>query len=68
MEKLIELIEKSYRLASNPDDAELAEEVSGECAEFLALWNEDFGTFANDDSMDKNLVALVETLKSIKGV
>ena len=44
----------------------LAEEVSGECAEFLALLDGDTGAFGDDDCMDPSLVALVKHLEGSK--
>jgi hypothetical protein len=44
-------------------DLALAEEVTSECAEFLAVWQEDWGAFESMDIVDKDILALVKTLK-----
>lgn len=66
-ERLIAMIERAYSLAlgaqDNQIDHELAEEVTGECAEFLAHWNNDEGSFGDEDCKDQELVDLVRTLK-----
>lgn len=69
--RLETMIERAYALAGqviddNRDEQSLqvlAEEVSGECGEFLALWNKDYGAFGDTDCMDSELVGLVEKLK-----
>lgn len=71
MRRLIVMLEKSYALASQVIDENrdervlqvLAEEVSGECAEFIALWNNDYGAFDNPECVDPELAAIVKKLK-----
>jgi hypothetical protein len=75
MDRLLAMLSRAYVLAlevQDPTDNRdeqalqaLAEEVSGECAEFLALFNEDMGSFGDEESIDKELVALVEKLKGV---
>lgn len=73
MDRLIEMLSRAYALALEVQDDNrdervvhtLAEEVSGECAEFLALFNEDMGSFGDDECIDQNLVALVKKLKGV---
>jgi hypothetical protein len=67
LDKLIEMIERAYELgvqaqAGDPDQA-LSEEVTSECAEFLAVWEEDWGSFESMDIVDKDILELVTTLK-----
>jgi hypothetical protein len=66
LKRLEAMIARAYDLAlqaqDNEVDQELVEEVSGECAEFLALLNNDMGSFGDDACMDPSLVALVEHL------
>ena len=67
MYKLIEMIERAYTLGmqvqTNEVDLGLAEEVTSECAEFLAVWEEDWGAFESMDIVDKDILELVKTLK-----
>lgn len=73
MDRLLAMVSRAYALALQVQDdnrdeqvmQSLAEEVSGECAEFLALFNEDMGAFGDEESIDKELVALVEKLKGV---
>lgn len=70
-DRLVEMLERAYTLALQVQDdnrdeqvlQSLAEEVSGECAEFLALYNGDLGSFGDIESMDQQLVRLVEGLE-----
>lgn len=69
LDKLIQMIERAYKLGAqaqtdNPDQA-LSEEVASECAEFLAVWEEDWGAFESMEIIDKNILKLVTTLKTI---
>ena len=68
LDKLIEMIERAYELgvqAQNGDpDQALSEEVTSECAEFLAVWEEDWGSFESMDIVDKRILELVTTLKA----
>ena len=65
--RLIEIIGRAYMLSAqvlngdNPDIA-LAEELSGETAELLALLNGDTGAFESDALMDEELVDLCNVL------
>ena len=67
MDKLIEMIERAYTLGmqaqTNEVDLGLAEEVTSECAEFLAVWQEDWKAFESMDIVDKDMLELVKTLK-----
>ena len=73
MDRLLAMLSRAYALALQVQDDNrderavqtLAEEVSGECAEFLALFNEDMGSFGDDECIDQNLVALVNKLKGV---
>jgi hypothetical protein len=71
MDRLIGMIERAYTLALQAQDGEadavLAEEVSGECAEFLALWNDDMGSFGDDECIDPEIQSLVKQLKTTIG-
>ena len=68
LDKLIEMIERAYELgvqAQNGDpDQALSEEVTSESAEFLAVWEEDWGSFESMDIVDKDILELVTTLKA----
>jgi hypothetical protein len=74
LERLEAMIVNAYTLALQVQDDNrdenvlqaLAEEVSGECAEFLALLNNDMGSFGDDACIDPSLVALVEQLRGGK--
>jgi hypothetical protein len=65
--RLTEIIDRAYMLSAqvlngdNPDIA-LAEELSGETAELLALLNGDTGAFESDTVMDGELVDLCNAL------
>ena len=69
IDRLVTLISNAYALAlqaqDNEVDQDLAEQVSGECAEFLALLNNDMGSFGDDACIDPSLVALVEQLRGV---
>jgi hypothetical protein len=70
LKRLEAMIANAYALAVQVQDdnrdenvlQSLAEEVSGECSEFLALLNNDMGSFGDPDCIDPELVALVEHL------
>jgi hypothetical protein len=71
LDKLISLIARAYSLGMQAQyaddiDHELSEGVTSECAEFLAIWEEDWGSFESMDIVDKDLLALVKTLKEIE--
>lgn len=71
MEKLIAMLKKAYALAGQVVDDNrdeqvlqvLAEEVSGECGEFIAILSEDYGSFGDTECMDFELVELAEKIK-----
>ena len=61
--RLEEMLGRAYTLAVqvlNGDEASisLAEEVSGECAELLALMDGDMAAFGDPDLIDPELLAL----------
>jgi hypothetical protein len=70
MKRLVEMIERAYALAVQVQDDNrdekvlqvLAEEVSGECAEFLAHLNRDEGAFGDEECKDPELVELAQKL------
>ena len=70
LERLETIISNAYTLSlqaqDNEIDQDLAEQVSGECAEFLALLNNDMGSFSDDACIDPSLVALVKHLEGGK--
>ena len=53
-------------LMGDEPDAGLAEEVSGELAELLALMDGDMAAFSEPEFIDPELLALAATLKRIK--
>ena len=69
--RLEEIIKRAYALAGqvlddNRDEQVLqvlAEEVSGECGEFLAILSEDYGSFGDTKCMDPELIELSLKLK-----
>jgi hypothetical protein len=67
MKRLIEMIGRAYDLSmqaqDNKVDLTLAEEVSGECAEFLAIWDEDWGAYDSMDSVDQELWRMITQIK-----
>jgi hypothetical protein len=66
--RLEEIIGRAYTLAAQvlngevPEGA-LAEEISGECAELLALMDGDTGAFDEPDLADPELLALASALQ-----
>ena len=69
MDRLNEMVARSYKLAvqaliGDEIDVLLAEEIAGESAEFLALWDGVEGAF-DGGTKDAELVELVERLKSV---
>ena len=61
--RLEEMLGRAYTLAAQVLDGEvpesaLAEEVSGECADLLALMNGDMAAFGDPDLIDPELLAL----------
>jgi hypothetical protein len=66
--RLEDMLGRAYELAVqvvNGDKASisLAEEVSGECAELLALMDGDMGAFGEEEVIDKELLALASALQ-----
>jgi len=64
---VIKMIERAYMLGmqvqTNEIDLGLAEEVTSECAEFLAVWQEDWSAFESLDMVDKAILQAVQALK-----
>jgi hypothetical protein len=67
MKRLIDIIGRAYDLSMQVQDDKidpaLAEEVSSECAEFLAIWDEDWGAFDSMDSVDQELWRMITQIK-----
>ena len=66
--RLEEMLGRAYTLAAQVLDGEvpesaLAEEVSGECADLLALINGDMAAFGDPDLIDPELLALAGALQ-----
>jgi hypothetical protein len=66
--RLDAMIGRAYELAVqvlNGDEASisLAEEISGECAELLALMDGDMGAFDEPELIDPELLALASALQ-----
>jgi hypothetical protein len=66
--RLEEMLGRAYALAAQVLDGEvpesaLAEEVSGECAELLALMDGDMAAFGDPDLIDPELLALAGALQ-----
>jgi len=74
MKRLEKIIANAYQLALQVQDDNrdervmqaLAEEVAGESAEFLALLNNDLGSFGHAEVMDPELLALVNSLTEVQ--
>lgn len=67
MKRLEDILGRAYTLAAqvlNGDNPEidLAEELSGECAELLALFNGDMGAFDDPDLIDPELLSIAKEL------
>jgi hypothetical protein len=70
MSKRLEaILSRAYTLAAqaldNEIDPALAEEVSGECAELLALIDDDQGAFPDPECIDPELMALAPRIKGL---
>lgn len=67
MNRLLEMIERAYELGVQAQtghiETALAEEVTAECGEFLALWEGLKSFYHDEESIDQELVALVNHLK-----
>lgn len=71
MKRIEKIIEKSYRLSSqviNGDklDIALAEEISGESSEFLAMMKGDWSAFESEEVMDMELLDTVKKIKAFE--
>ena len=69
MNRLIEMLGRAQELASqvllgDEPDVSLAEEVSGEFAELLALLDNDMGAFGDPDVIDQELVTLAAAINN----
>ena len=69
MNRLIEMLGRAQELASqvllgDEPDVSLAEEVSGEFAELLALLGNDMGAFGDPDVIDQELVTLAAAINN----
>jgi hypothetical protein len=69
MNRLIEMLGRAQELASqvllgDKPDVSLAEEVSGEFAELLALLDNDMGAFGDPDVIDQELVTLAAAINN----
>jgi len=67
MKRLEDILGRAYTLAAqvlNGDtpDIATAEELSGECAELLALLNGDMGAFDEPDLIDPELLSIAKEL------
>jgi len=65
--RLEDMLGRAYELAAQvvngeKADTSLAEEVSGECAELLALMDGDMGAFGEEELIDKELQSLAFAL------
>jgi hypothetical protein len=69
LKRLEAILSNAYALAMQVQDGtvnlSLAEEVSGECAELIALLNNDTGSFGDADCIDPELVALANRLMGV---
>ena len=67
MNRLIEMLERAADLGMHAQDAQvqtaLAEEVTSECSELLALLKGNTGFHHDEECIDQELVALVNHLK-----
>ena len=66
--RLAEILSRAQELAAqvlvgDEPDVSLAEEVSGECAELLALMDGDMGAFGEPELIDPELLALASALQ-----
>ena len=66
--RLEAMLSRAYTLAAqvmpgDEPDPSLAEEVSGECAELLALMDGDMGAFGQPELIDTELLALARALQ-----
>lgn len=70
MTRLTEMLERAQELATqvllgDEADISLAEEVSGEFAELLALLENDMGAFDSPDVIDQELLVMAAALNKI---
>ena len=72
LDVLVKMIERAYVLGSQVQNDEvdpgLAEQVTSECAEFLRVWERDWGAFESMDIVDQDILEAIEALKSITPV
>lgn len=66
--RLEDMLGRAYTLAvqvinGDAPDSALAEEVSGECSELLALMDGDMGAFGQPELIDPELLALASALQ-----
>ena len=71
MKRLEEMLGRAYTLSAqvlNGDEVDiaLAEEVSGESAELLAMMNGDWSAFESDEVMDMELLGTVKKLQAFE--
>jgi hypothetical protein len=68
MKRLIEMLERAYELGmqaqNNEVDIALAEEVTSESAEMLAMLNDDWSAFESEEVMDAELLKLTKVIHS----
>ena len=66
MKRLIEMLERAYELGvqaqNNEVDQGLAEEVTSESAELLAMLNNDWSAFESEEVMDAELLKLTKVI------
>ena len=68
--RLIAIIERAYELGMQAQvgniDSVLAEEVTGECGELIALINNNHGVFGDDECIDDQLVGIAEFINELE--
>lgn len=69
MQRLVQILSNAYALGLQAQDgkvnAELAEEVTGECAELIALLTDDHGAFGDDECIDPELIRIAHLIKEV---
>lgn len=64
MDKLIQMLRSTYFVLLDGEDTYVdVDELIGNLAEFLSLWDGDEGAFSSDEDKTPELVALVNKLK-----
>ena len=70
LNKLLQMIERAYALGmqvqTDEIDLGLAEEVTSECAEFLSVWEENWGAFESMEIIDEDILEVVQVLKGVQ--